>query len=237
MNVIDAVIILGLLLGGVLGYKQGFFRSTVTAIGSILSLVAAWYLKGYLATLCYKYLPFIHFKNNFAGLQTLNIFIYEALSFLIIFIVLVSILHVLIDLTKGLEKVLDFTIILGIPSKIFGALFGFIEAYVILFILLFLFAQCSFSAIVLHDSYLTPIVLNSTPVLSNVTHNTYKAFIEVYDMSKNYENIKDKTKYNLDSLDIMLKYKVVSIDNVKLLKENGKLQIKNIDSVINKYNK
>ena len=59
----------------------------------------------------YKYLPFIHFKNNFAGLQTLNIFIYEALSFLIILKILLKLLALLVIIIKDiilLNKSLDF---------------------------------------------------------------------------------------------------------------------------------
>ena len=36
MNIVDVVIIMGLLLGGVTGAKNGFFRQSVVLIGTIL---------------------------------------------------------------------------------------------------------------------------------------------------------------------------------------------------------
>lgn len=234
-SVIDAIIILTLLCGIVLGYKAGFFRSTISAIGTILAIVGAFYLKNLISPILYEYCPFFTFKGSFAGLSSLNIFIYEAIAFLLVFLILFGIVKFLIKVSTGLEKVLDFTVILGIPSKIFGGLFGFIEAYVIIFILLFVFAQFSFSAVILDKSRLTDPILNNTPGLSGLVGNTYKAFKEVYNMKSDYENIKNRELYNKNAIEVMLKYEIVEVKNVKKLVEKGKIQIKEIDEVLIKY--
>ena len=234
-NVIDVIIILTLIMGVVLGYKSGFFKSSIEAIGAIAAVILSFYLKNLLAPILFKFCPFFHFSGEFKGLTVLNIILYEVIAFLIIFALLIIVVKVLVELSEKFEKVLDFTIILGIPSKILGGVFGFIEAYCIVFILLFVFAQLSFSAIVLHDSKLTNPILSHTPLLSNITNNSYSAFKEVYNMRKKYRNNKDIEGYNLASLDVMLKYEIVTVDDVKDLKNRGKLQIKGIDNVINKY--
>ena len=234
-NVIDVIIVLSLIMGAVLGYKSGFLKSSVEAIGALAAIILAFYLKNLLAPILFRFCPFFHFSGEFKGLIVLNLFVYEVIAFLIIFALLIIVVKVLVQLTEKFEKVLDFTIILGIPSKIFGAVFGFIEAYIVVFLLLFVFSQLSFSAIVLHDSKLTTPILTYTPILSNITNNSYSAFKEVYNMRKKYRNNKDIEGYNLASLDVMLKYEIVTVDDVKDLKDRGKLQIKGIENVIEKY--
>ena len=135
---IDVICILFLLMGAVVGLKRGVIKSATMFIGAIIVIFLAFSLKNPVAKLMYTYLPFFNFAGNFEGLSVLNIIIYEALAFALVYIVLMSVLQVLIKITGIFEKILDFTIILGIPSKILGAIFGFLEAY------LFLFVACSF---------------------------------------------------------------------------------------------
>lgn len=234
-NVIDVIIVLALIMGGIWGYKAGFFKSSIQAVGAIAALIIAFYLKDLLSPLLFKICPFFTFSGEFKGLVVLNIFLYEVIAFFIVYVLLMMIVHLIVWLAEKFEKVLDFTVILGIPSKIFGAIFGVIETYCVIFILLFFFAQISISAIVLHDSHLTNPILSHTPILSNITSDSYNAFKEVYKMRKKYKNTNDINGYNLASLDVMLKYDIVKPEEVRKLEDNGKLNIKNIDSVLKKY--
>ena len=54
-------------------------------------------------------------------------------------------------------------------------------------------------------------------------------------MKKKYHNTGDMNAYNLESLDVMLKYEIVTPEEVRDLQDRKKLNIKNIDSVVKKY--
>ena len=234
-NVIDVIIVLALIMGGIVGYKSGFFKSSIEAVGAIGAIILAFYLKNFIAPVLFKICPFFNYGGPFSGLVTLNIFLYEAIAFIIVYILLMVLVKVIVKLTEKFEKVLDFTVILGIPSKIFGALFGVIETYCVIFVLLFVFAQFSISAVVLHNSHLTNPILSYTPILSHITNDSYQAFKEVYNMKQKYKKTGDMDAYNLESLDVMLKYEIVTPEDIRDLQDRKKLNIKNMDSVVKKY--
>ena len=57
-------------------------------------------------------------------------------------------------------------------------------------------------------------------------------FVELKDKYKFEE---DKEKLNLESLDLLLKYKLVDIDLVDELIESNKLKIDNVESILKNY--
>lgn len=232
MNVIDAVIILFLLMGAVLGFKKGVIKSIVSLVGTIIVVILSFALKNPLSVLLYTYLPFFN-----VGIEVLNILIYEALAFLIVFSILSIFLRVLIKISGIIETILKFTIVLGIPSKILGAILGFLEMYVFVFIVLFILAQFNVHSSLITDSKAADKILSSTPILSNVLDDTYHTVKEVVDLNKNYATSQDKEKLNQDGLEIMLKYNVLSVDNANKLLEKGKLNIKDASYIISKYEK
>ena len=230
---IDIIIALILLMGAAIGFKRGVIKSAVTFIGAIVVIVLAFYLKNPLSKLMYTYLPFFQFAGDFEGLTVLNIIIYEALAFVIVYVVLMSILQILISVTGIIEKVLNFTIVLGIPSKLLGALFGFFEMYLFVFVALFLLSQIPVTNAYIKDSFVAEKIANSSPVLSGISENYYKAFEEIIHIKD--QNIHDKNEYNRQSLDILLKYGIVDVDSARNLIDSGKLSIRNADNILDKY--
>lgn len=230
---IDIIIVLVLLMGAIVGFKRGVIKSAVTFIGAIVVIILAFYLKNPLSKLMYTYLPFFNFAGDFEGLTVLNIVIYEALAFVIVYVILMSILQILISVTGVIEKVLNFTIVLGIPSKLLGALFGFFETYLFVFVALFLLSQIPITNTYMKDSFLAEKIANSSPILSGISENYYQAFEEIISIKD--QNIHDKNEYNRQSLDILLKYDIVDVDSAKDLIDSGKLSIENADSILSKY--
>ena len=133
MNIIDVVIILMLLSGAVIGFKKGVIKSIVSLIGTIIVIVLSFYLKNPLSVFLYTFLPFFSFS-----ISAINILIYEAIAFLIVFSALLVILRIVIKISGLIELILKFTVILAIPSKILGAIFVFLEYYVFTFAVLFI---------------------------------------------------------------------------------------------------
>lgn len=234
MQIIDIFIILIILSFGATGLKNGFFKQTVLTIGTILVFVLSYKFKDYIANFLSYHLPFFNFAGPFEGLTTINIILYQMVSFILVFLLLTSVLVVLLKVTGVFEKILKFTIVLGIPSKILGFIVGLIEGYVIVFIALFFLSQPAVNIDIINDSELKPVILNSSPVLSNVVKNTNETVKELYVLVKDYAVTENKDSFNENSIDIMLKNKVITVEYVEELIERDKLDI-SINSVLDKY--
>ncbi len=232
-SVLDSIIILFLLMGAIVGFKRGVIKSATMFIGAILVIFLSYSLKNPVSKILYSFLPFFNFAGDFEGLTVLNIVIYEALAFVLVYIVLMSILQLIIKVTGGIETILKFTIVLGIPSKMMGALFGLCETFLFVFVALFLLSQIPTTNEFVRSSTLGEKILNSSPVISGITQEYYRAFEEIISLKD--QNLQNKDEYNRRSLDILLKYDIVKKDAVKDLLDKKKLIISDADSVLDKY--
>ena len=231
INVVDAIIILFLLTGAVLGFKRGAIQTLATLIGTILIIIIAYYLKNPLSVFLYTYLPFFKLGGIFNGITVINILIYEAIAFLIVLGVLSVLLSVILKITGILSKIVDHSIILTLPSKLIGIAVGFLEAYVFLFVLLFIFSQFSFSSTVLKDSKYTNIILSKTPFTTGFK-NSYNAFNEIRNLGDNNSSNKD-----YEALNTLLKYDIITTDNAHKLVDDGRINIKGSNKLIERYEK
>lgn len=235
IGIVDAVIICLVLLFAVTGLKNGFFKQTVLTIGTILVFIVSYYLKDYIANFLSYNLPFFNFSGPFLGLESVNIIMYQMVAFLICVVFLSAVLVVLLKITKVFEKILTATIILGIPSKILGFIVGLIEGYVIVFIMLFFLSQPAVNISILEESQFMPKIVNSSPVLSNIVSDTSDTIKEMYVLVDEYRKDNNSDKFNKNSIDIMLKNKIISVDYVENLIEKDKIKTKGLEVVLNKY--
>lgn len=229
MNIIDIAIILIILGFGVLGAKRGVFKQLVTTLGFIIVVVLAFYLKNPLAEFLSLNLPFLGFSAS-----SFNIMFYQAVAFLIVVAILLAVLNVLIRITNVFEKILKFTIILGLPSKLLGFIAGIVEGFVIMFVALFFLQQPSLKIDVVNESKLSDKILSSTPVLSNVSSNMVNTINDIYELTQDSTKL-DKNTLDLKSIDLMLKHKLISRKYVEKLINAKKINISGIESVLNKY--
>ena len=229
-TVVDVSIILILLMGAVVGFKRGIFKSAVMFIGAIVVIVLAYSLKNPVANLLYSFMPFFNFAGDFEGLTTLNLIIYEAIAFVIVYLLLMVLLRILIKVTGAFEKLLNFTIILGIPSKLLGALFGLVETFLFIFVALFLLNQIPATNSIVTSSSSASHILTASPILSNITKSYYEAFEEVISIKD--QNMNDKEEYNRRCLEILIKYDIVDKNSVKELIANGKLNVSNAEEIL-----
>ena len=232
---VDSILILFLLLGAVLGFKKGAIKSLVALIGTIVVVVVAYYLKNPVAELLFDYCPFLKFGGAWTGLVTLNILLYEAIAYLLVFVLLSSILSLLIKVSGILETILKMTIILGIPSKIIGAVLGFLEALVFSFIVLFILLQFNVTSKMVSDSTLARSIIDKTPIIGHMVNDTYKAIQDINKLQDKYKNDNNKDAYNAEILTIMLKYEVVTPEVTQKLINNTKLDFAGAQSVLNSY--
>lgn len=236
MNIVDAIILLIILACGAAGFKRGVFKQLVTTVGFVLVVVLAFYLKNPIAEFLSLHLPFFTFGGDFANVTSLNIILYQIISFILVVIVLQSVLSVLIKITGVIEKILKFTIILGIPSKILGFIVGVVEGFIVVFLALFFLRQPGFNLQIMEDSKFTDPILKSTPLLSNVAGGMVNTFNDLYELGNDYyEQEMDEDTLNLKSIDVMLEHKIITPNYVSKLVDAGKIDVDGIDSVLNKY--
>lgn len=235
MTIVDAIVILFLLLGAVLGFKKGAIRSLVGLVGTIAVVVIAYYLKNPVADLLYNFVPFFDFSGSAQGLVTLNILVYESIAYVLVFVILYGLLSLILRLTGIIEKFLTMTIILGIPSKIIGAVLGFLEAVVFSFIILFVLLQFNGSHAFIKESTVAMSILDKTPLIGVMVSDTYDAIVEISDLQEKYQDSASKDEYNAEILGIMLRYNVVTPDTTRKLIDNGKLDFAGAETVLNTF--
>lgn len=235
MNIVDACIILLLALGFVIGFKRGFTKSIAKSAGFVLVIILAFILKNPLSEYMYQNLPFLSFWGIFKGVTVLNILLYEVIAFLVILALLSIILKMVIFATSIFEKILNMTIILGIPSKILGAVVGLIEYYVIVFVILFVVSLPMFEIDFVADSKLKMPILSNTPILTDLSKGTINVFNEFSDLTEKYKTSTNSKEFNTEALDVFLKYKVITVDSAQKLIDKGKLDVDNPSGLLDKY--
>ena len=238
MNIVDLIIIILILFGAVIGFKRGFTKSLVSAVGLIAIVIIAFLLKNPVSTVLYEHLPFFQFGGVIKGVTVLNIALYELLAFIIVLAILGIVLKILMMATSIFERILTLTIILGIPSKILGAIIGALEWFILVFIGLYVLNMPVVNVKEINNSTLAPKILNNTPILSGVIKDTNDVINEFASIKDRYtdKNV-DTNEFNKETLDLFLKYNVVSVDSVDKLIKDNKLKIDGIDEVLVKYRK
>lgn len=233
MNLIDILILIFLAFGALIGFKQGLTRSLLDCIGYILIIVIALILKNPVSEFLMSFMPFFDFFGLIKGLTIFNIAFYEIISFILIFSILTIILKILFVVTNIFEKILTITIVLGIPSKILGMIVGIIKNFVIVFAILYIlnFANTK----VIENSKFKEPILNNTPLLSNFAGETIEVAKEFSELKDKYKDNTSNNEFNLETLDLFLKYNVVTVSTAEKLIDNGKLKIDGAENIINKY--
>lgn len=235
MNIIDIIIIIFILLGALIGFKRGFTRQVVSLISVFAIVILAFLLKNPVSVLLYEHLPFFKFGGILKGVTVLNIALYEVIAFFIMVFLISLIFKILTIVTNIFEKILKMTIILSIPSKIAGAVVGIIENYIWIFIALYILSFPMFNIPVINESNLKNKILSGTPFLSNCIDSTMNVLNEFGTLKEKYESESNATEFNRETLDLFLKYDVITVESVDKLIEKDKLKINNVDEILNKY--
>ena len=228
LNIIDIIIILFILLGGVVGFKEGVIKKLTSVVGLVLVLVLAFILKNKLSIYFYENLPFFDLWGVFKGIQILNVILYEVLAFLIIASLLMVVYRLLLGVTGLIEKVLNATIILSIPSKILGFIVGMIESYIWVYIFLFILTLPIINMKEVYTSKVAINIMKETPYLSKYTNKTVEIYNNIY-KTVNEKNGKSNEKLNEETMDLMLKYDIITIESAEKLIERNKVTVKNKD--------
>ena len=235
MNIVDIIIVILLLLGALLGFRKGALRSIVSFLGLIIVFVLSYSIKNVLVKYFYTNLPFFDFKGYVKGASVLNIFFYEILAFVIIAVILTAVVSFIGRLSSVIQKILDGTIVFGLFSRVVGIIVGTLEMYMLIFVALYILNLPIFGLKFVEDSRISPTILYKTPFVKDALSETNSAVEEIKSLKTMYKETKNVDEFNYKSLDVLLKYNIITKDSVELLIEKDKLHIKNIDELLEKY--
>ena len=237
MSIIDIGIIIVLICFALVGWKRGIIKEAVSLVGLVLIFVIAYTFKEELGNWMCKFLPFFQFSGSIKGLVSINILLYQMIAFLIILSVLYTVYQIVLKISGLLQKLVNLTVILALPSKIGGAIIGFLQAYLIIFALLMIAIVPLKNVPIISESKLTNGIVSSTPILSSYTKDISNTVNDIYTL---VDDIADEeitvNQANLQIIDTMLKYNVVSKKTVEQLQVLDKLDdVKGLDKVLKKY--
>lgn len=221
MNIIDIIIILLIILSAVAGFKEGVLKSLVKFIGTVLVYIIAFNLKDKVGMLLCKIFPFFELD----GLVTLNILIYQLIAFVLIASILFGVYNLIMKLTGVLQKIVDLTIILTIPSKILGAVVGLLQGYIIMFIIIIILSVPLRNAEIFQESKLVDKMINNSPILTKSIGGIAESLTDMFVITSEIENndVDKNSQTNLDIMETFLKYDVISKEDALELVDTGKL--------------
>ncbi len=225
MNFIDIGMFLIVLLFTLIGYKKGVIRTSVQLIGIVVIAFVSYMIKTPLANFLIDVLPFYNFGGVFNEIESISILFYHGLAFLFVFIMLYSLLNILLIFAGILDKILKATIILYLPNKILGGIVGFIEGVIISFILIFILVQIPNTTNYVTDSSYGYTLLNRTPVIRTVLATTTSTAESIAIAVDKYEDTEDIDALQIEILNIMIEYRLITASEVQDLIDEGKIDL------------
>lgn len=235
MTILDIIILIILAFGAIKGFKSGAITQTISLAGTILVVILSFLLKGPLTIFLCKIFPFFSFSGSLAGITVLNLLIYEVISFFILVFVLLILERFLLYISKILDKIINLTIILTLPNKLIGLILGTLENYIFVFIILYILALPVFDLKFINESKFNKKILESTPILNTYGDKTLSVANELVNLKDKYKETENKKKFNLEALDVLLKYDITKVESVDELVKIEKLKIDDIEKVLIKY--
>ena len=220
---VDAIVILMIGMFTVVGFKKGVIQQVVMFAGTILVYILAFFLKNPVADILFRFCPFFRFWGKLEGLVVLNV-------------IILSVFGIILKVTGVLQKAVDLTLVLTLPSKLLGGLVGFLEGYIIVFIILTLF-MVALKPLGIDDSFIAQNIIHNSPILSNSFSGIHDAIDDIFTLVGDSSDINvSANQMNKETMDTLLKYKVISVKSCDILLDNGKLDsIEGINNTIDKY--
>ena len=222
MTYIDIVIIVIMLIGIVIGWNGGFFKTSLDIFSVFAATVVAGLLKGVIANWLCMILPF----TNIEGFYSLNIILYQLIVYLAILLVILLIYNLIMKVTGANDKLSDKSLTASLASKMLGAVFGIALSIILTFnvILVFKFPLTNINA--LRESYFAPRIMRRMFMVSSLNSALYNSEENATNIiSKNKKKKLKKRNQYIDTL--ILNYYIdvdlISYDKIDELREKGSL--------------
>ena len=218
MNILSVVIILLLLLSSLIGFKRGVLMELVMLVGIIVIYFISFNLKSKIGIILLKIFPFFSFK----GLSSLNIIMYQLIAFVLIASFLFIFYNLVLKLTGIIQKIVNISIILTLPSKLLGLVVGFIKGYIIIFMILLVLQIPFKDNDIFINSKVNNYIVNDSFLLSSSLGNLDDCINDITNLTKNH-NSSNTNQENIEILRLELKYNIISKEDLDKIIRSGKL--------------
>lgn len=226
--VMDILIVAFLALGGYAGWKAGILKTLVKFVGIVAIIIMALSFKDTIVAVLFKYLPFFNYGGIFNDLFSINIFVYNAIAFLIIFILLYCLLSIVLSVTGFLNTLLNLTIVWILPSKILGAIVGVLSAWVYLLAAIYILGQLPPVAGIVYESNLAPVMMKYTPIVNKMASKTTDGMNDIIKMLKKVDKDTDRESLDLQILTKAMSAGLINQEQFESLILDEKLKMDNV---------
>ena len=226
INILDIFIIMMLIMFVIVGFKRGVIKELVSLIGIIIIFILSWSLKNYIGNFLCIIFPFFKFIGPLKDIDAINILVYQGIAFMIVFVILLSLYSISLKISRVIQKIVNMTIILWLPSKILGGIVSLIKGYLIIMIISILLIIPFGNLSIFRESKIMNYMLYETPIISNYTDNFIEPVKQIYDLSNDISNeTVTAQEANKRSINIMIKYKITNQSTVNDLIKLKKLNV------------
>ncbi len=226
INILDIFIIMMLIMFVIVGFKRGVIKELVSLIGIIIIFILSWSLKNYIGNFLCIIFPFFKFIGPLKDIDSINILVYQGIAFMIVFVILLSLYSISLKISRVIQKIVNMTIILWLPSKILGGIVSLIKGYLIIMIISILLIIPFGNLSIFRESKIMNYMLYETPIISNYTDNFIEPVKQIYDLSNDISNETiTAQEANKRSINIMIKYKITNQSTVNDLIKLKKLNV------------
>ena len=184
LNIFDVGIILLLIMFLIVGFKNGVIREAFALIGIIAVFILSFVFKGLLGNLMCIILPFFKLSGVIEGFSVINILIYQIIAFMLVFAILLTIYEIFLKISKFIQKLVNLTIILILPSKLLGAVVSLIKGVIVLFAVFIVLMIPLKNSELFTGSTMVNQILYNTPILSQSSNNFINTVEEIYNLAE-----------------------------------------------------
>lgn len=226
INILDIFIIMMLIMFVIVGFKRGVIKELVSLIGIIIIFILSWSLKNYIGNFLCIIFPFFKFIGPLKDIDSINILVYQGIAFMIVFVILLSLYSISLKISRVIQKIVNMTIILWLPSKILGGIVSLIKGYLIIMIISILLIIPFGNLSIFRESKIMNYMLYETPIISNYTDNFIEPVKQIYDLSNDISNeTVTAQEANKRSINIIIKYKITNQSTVNDLIKLKKINV------------
>ena len=144
---------------------------------------------------------------------------------------------IVVKLSGVVQKLVHMTVVLWLPSKVIGAIVAALTGYIVTFAILLVLLIPLKNSSLFAESSIANYIIYESPVLSSSAEGISSSINEVYQLGEDVSHKRiSVNEANLETMDILLKYDIVSPEVARDLVRLDKLDdISGIDKVIRRY--
>ena len=141
-------------------------------------------------------------------------------------------------LTGIVQKLIDASIILKLPSSILGFILGLLEGYIVMFFIVAILSIPLRDSKIYQDSKVADTMMNNSPVLSSSIGKTLSSLSDIFVITTKVKKGDDvKTQINYNVITTYLNHDVISKEDALYIIDLGKLDsVPNIKEHVENYN-